>query len=318
MRAVDISDGAVHAIAAVGPNQHAISGLQSLTFVERTISISKPWRHIGRETKSTDTVVHVGNVPVGAENFVVIAGPCAVESEAQLRAAAAAVRDAGAAILRGGAFKPRTSPYSFQGLGIDGLKLLKNVAAEFEMPVITEALDPRHVETIIRHADAIQIGSRNSQNYPLLVEAGRSGRPVLLKRGMSQTLKELLLSAEYIINAGGTGVILCERGVRGFDPETRHILDIAAVPALRALTHLPVIVDPSHATGRSEFVTSMAKAAVAAGASGLIIEVHPDPCSAMSDGRQALPPAEFTILMSAVERLLEVEEKVLSAPAKRR
>ncbi|HKE00792.1 MAG TPA: 3-deoxy-7-phosphoheptulonate synthase, partial [Planctomycetota bacterium] len=221
------------------------------------------------------------------------------------------------AILRGGAFKPRTSPYSFQGLGRDALRWLREVGDSLEMAVATEVLDPREVETVARFADALQIGSRSSQNFPLLVEAGRSGKPVLLKRGMAQTLKELVLAAEYVLNAGGS-VILCERGVRSFDSETRHLLDLAAVPALRSMTHLPVVVDPSHATGRSELVAPMAKAAVAAGADGLLIEVHPDPPSALSDGRQALRPVEFAALMERVERLLEVEGRTLSTPAGRR
>lgn len=316
-RAVDVSENSTVAIAAVGAPPGSVAHLQSLQFVERVVAISKPWRHVGRDTRRDDSIVHVGNVPVGGENFVAIAGPCAVESELQLRTVAAAVRDAGASILRGGAFKPRTSPYSFQGLGVDGLKLLKNIGAELDMAVVTEALDPRQVETVARYADAIQIGSRNAQNYPLLVEAGRCGKPILLKRGMSQSLKELLLSAEYIMNAGGAGVILCERGVRSFDTETRYILDVAAIPVLQSMTHLPVIADPSHATGRREFVASASKASVAAGASGLMIEVHHDPCSAKSDGRQALLPADFTVLMSSVERLLEIEGKILSTPAKR-
>lgn len=317
-RAVDVTEGTTVAIAAVGAGATSVSHLQSLPFVERVISVGRPWRHVGRDAHREDSVVHIGNVPVGGENFVAIAGPCAIESEEQLRSIATAIRDAGAMVLRGGAFKPRTSPYSFQGLGADGLKILRNVANELEMAVVTEALDPRHVELVARHADAIQIGSRNSQNYPLLVEAGRCGKPILLKRGMSQTLKELLLSAEYVLNAGGAGVILCERGVRSFDTETRHLLDISAVPALQAMTHLPVVVDPSHATGRREFVASMTKAAVAAGANGVMIEVHDDPCAAKSDGRQALPSAEFTKLLAQVERHLEIEGRVLSAPIQRR
>jgi 3-deoxy-7-phosphoheptulonate synthase len=202
-------------------------------------------------------------------------------------------------------------------VGLDALAWLRQVADELDMAVCTEALDTRSVEAVARHADVIQIGSRNSQNFPLLVEAGKTGKPVLLKRGMAQTLKELLLAAEYALNAGAAGVVLCERGVRTFDSETRHVLDIAAVPALQQLTHLPVIVDPSHATGRSELVPAAAKAAVAAGASGLMVEIHDDPTHAKSDGRQALRPAEFAALMEKVERLLELEGKVLSTATPR-
>ncbi|MFN0207870.1 MAG: 3-deoxy-7-phosphoheptulonate synthase [Planctomycetota bacterium] len=316
-RAVDVSEPGATAIAAIGGIPSAISHLQSLPCVERTVSFGRPWRQVGRSNRREDTIVYINKTPVGAEHFIVIAGPCAVENETQLKTIAQNVKDAGAAVLRGGAFKPRTSPYSFQGLGLDGLKLLRNTADELDLAVVTEALDPRQVETVARYADAIQIGSRSSQNFPLLVEAGRSGKPVLLKRGMAQTLKELLLSAEYILNAGGAGVILCERGVRNFDTEARNLLDINAVPALQSMTHLPVIVDPSHATGRSEFVASAAKAAVAAGSNGLMIEVHHDPCSAASDGRQALVPAEFVNLMEKVERILEIEGKTLSAPVRR-
>jgi 3-deoxy-7-phosphoheptulonate synthase len=275
--------------------------------VDRAIALARPYRQVGREARRGDTIVRVGDVPIGGEHFAVIAGPCAVEGEEQLRAIATAVRDAGAAILRGGAFKPRTSPYSFQGLGEEGLAILRAVADELELAVVTEALDPRHVEAVARRADAIQIGSRNSQNFPLLTEVGKVGKPILLKRGMAQTLKELLLAAEYVLNAGAPGVILCERGVRTFDTETRHLLDLGAVPALQAMSHLPVIVDPSHATGRAELVAPLAKAAVAAGANGLLVEVHSDPTVALSDGRQALRPAEFAELMERVERLRALE-----------
>jgi 3-deoxy-7-phosphoheptulonate synthase len=310
-RAIDVSEPGTMAIAALGGDA-SVAGLQAHPCVERVLTVSRPYRQASREARREDTVVRAGNVPLGGDHFAVIAGPCAVESEAQLRASATAAREAGAAILRGGAFKPRTSPYSFQGLGLDALAWLRQVADELDMAVCTEALDTRSVEAVARHADLLQIGSRNSQNFPLLVEAGKTGRPLLLKRGMAQTLKELLLAAEYALNAGAAGVVLCERGVRTFDSETRHVLDIAAVPALQQLTHLPVIVDPSHATGRSELVPAVAKASVAAGASGLMVEIHDDPTRAKSDGRQALRPAEFTALMEKVERLLELEGKVLS------
>jgi 3-deoxy-7-phosphoheptulonate synthase len=318
LRAVDVSESGAVAIAAVGGNSTRAASLQSLPCVERTVSFGRPYRQVGRDANREDQIVYVNKTPVGGEHFAVIAGPCAVEGEAQLRRIASEIKAAGASVLRGGAFKPRTSPYSFQGLGLDGLRLLRSVADECDLAVVTEALDPRQVDVVAQYADAIQIGSRSSQNFPLLVEAGRSGKPVLLKRGMSQTLKELLLSAEYVMNAGGAGVILCERGVRNFDSETRNLLDIAAVPALHSMTHLPVIVDPSHSTGRSEFVAPAAKAAVAAGANGILIEVHDNPCAALSDGRQALLPAQFAELMQKVERILEIEGKVLSAPVEKK
>lgn len=311
-RAIDISEGDALAVAAVGGDSNRVSKLQAMPFVEKTHAVARPWKLANRANPEDETTVMIGGVAVGGDHFAAIAGPCAVESEAQLLTVATAVRDAGASILRGGAFKPRTSPYSFQGLGIEGLKLLRSVAGRLDLPVVTEAMDPRHIDAVVQYSDGIQIGSRNSQNFPLLTEAGRSGKPVLLKRGMNQTLKELLLAAEYILNAGGGGVILCERGVRSFDTETRHILDIAAVPALHAMTHLPVLVDPSHATGRAELVAPCARAAVAVGAHGIMIEVHHDPCSARSDGRQALLPAEFAQLMERVERLLEVDGRILS------
>jgi len=323
-RAHDVSEGSTLAVAtqsAPGASTSALGALQALPFVERVLTIAKPYKLAAREPGRGRSVVSIGSVPVGGDSFAVIAGPCAVESELQLRASALGARDAGASILRGGAYKPRTSPYSFQGLGADGLKMLRDIGDELEMPVITEALDPRDVELVARYADALQIGSRNSQNFPLLSEAGRTGKPVMLKRGMAQTLKELLLAAEYVLRAAPAGaaasVILCERGVRSFDGETRNLLDLASVPALQELCHLPVIVDPSHATGRSELVAPMAKAAVAAGADGLMVEVHPDPLAARSDGRQALRPSEFAALMEKVERLLEIEGKQLATPLRR-
>lgn len=232
-----------------------------------------------------------------------MAGPCAVESREQLLAAAEAVAGAGAAMLRGGAFKPRTSPRSFQGLGRDGLELLAEASRRTGLPVVTEVMDPREVELVAAHAAMLQIGSRNMQNFPLLREVGRQRRPVLLKRGAAATLEELLLAAEYITQGGNQSVVLCERGVRGFDPATRYVLDLAAVPALKARTALPVVVDPSHGTGSAELVPAMARAALAAGADGLLIEVHPEPDRALCDGPQALRPAQFAELMADLRRL---------------
>lgn len=244
-----------------------------------------------------------GGVVFGPDRFVVMAGPCAVESREQLFETAAAVASAGAVLLRGGAFKPRTSPESFQGLGATALDLLAEAGREFGLPVVTEVLDPREVELVARHASMLQIGSRNMQNFPLLREVGRSGMPVLLKRGAAATLDELLSAADYVLREGNERVVLCERGVRSFDPTTRYLLDLCAVPALRLRTGLPIVVDPSHGTGRRALVAPMARAACAVGADGLLIEVHPRPAEALSDGPQALLPADFSSLMRDIATL---------------
>jgi 3-deoxy-7-phosphoheptulonate synthase len=246
-------------------------------------------------------VVKIGNVRIG-EGFVVIAGPCAVESRDQMMKTAEAVKKAGADMLRGGAFKPRTSPHSFQGLGEEGLKILREAGDAFDMPVVTEVLDPRHVSLVSRYADVLQIGARNMQNFPLLREVGRSGMPVLLKRGMSSTIEEWLSALDYILLEGNDNVILCERGIRTFSDSSRFTLDIAAVPALRELTILPVIVDPSHAAGRRELVLPLARAAKAVGADGIMVEVHPDPDKALSDGRQSLSLGEFRKMMEELRK----------------
>ncbi|GAB6148079.1 3-deoxy-7-phosphoheptulonate synthase [Stetteria hydrogenophila] len=243
------------------------------------------------------TIVDVGGVKIGAGRSVVVAGPCAVESWEQIRTAALAVKRAGAHILRGGAFKPRTSPYSFQGLGVEGLKLLRMAADEAGLPVVTEVLDPRQVQLVAEYADALQIGARNMQNFPLLREVGRAGKPVFLKRGFGARIDELLAAAEYILAEGNDQVVLVERGIRTFETSTRFTLDIAAVPVLKERTHLPVIVDPSHAAGRRELVPPLAKAALAAGADGIMVEVHPDPDRALSDARQQLTIEMFERLM---------------------
>jgi 3-deoxy-7-phosphoheptulonate synthase len=226
-----------------------------------------------------------------------MAGPCSIESEGQLREVARAVKDAGAGVLRGGAFKPRTSPYSFQGLGEEGLKILQNVGGEVGLPTITEVLDVRDLDLVLRYADILQIGARNMQNYRLLTEIGHLDKPVLLKRGPSATIEELLMSAEYILSEGNHRVMLCERGIRGFDPSTRYLLDLSAVPVIQATSHLPVVVDPSHAAGRRDLVAPMSLAAVAAGAQAIIVEVHPHPEKAMSDGPQQLTPSDFKRMM---------------------
>jgi 3-deoxy-7-phosphoheptulonate synthase len=261
------------------------------------------------------TVSIADGIVIGGDAFVVMAGPCAVESRDQLFAAAEAVRAAGAGMLRGGAFKPRTSPSSFQGLGDAGLDLLRAASVRTGLPVVTEVLDPRDVERVAAAAAMLQIGSRNMQNFPLLREVGRRRLPVLLKRGAAATLDELLSAADYVLAEGNDRVVLCERGVRGFDPSTRYVLDLAAVPSLRERTDLPIVVDPSHGTGRRALVASMAKAAAAAGADGLLVEVHPAPAQALCDGKQAMPPAEFAQLMGELRRLLAVLGRRLLQPA---
>jgi len=268
-------------------------------------------RMVSKETKPDATIVKVNLVEVGGSEIVIIAGPCAVESKEQLFDTASVVRDYGAKILRGGAFKPRSSPYSFQGMGEEGLKLLSLIRKETGLPVVTEVMDTRQVELVAKHADMLQVGSRNMHNYPLLKEAGMCKKPILLKRGMMATIEEFLLAAEYILNQGNDQVILCERGIRTFETSTRNTLDLAAVPMLKKLTHLPVIVDPSHGTGLSWMVPSMAKAAVAAGADGVIMEVHYNPESALCDGLQSLDLDEFSQLMTDLRKIAVAVGRVI-------
>lgn len=260
---------------------------------------------VNRDVKPEGTTVSMGKFSIGGRGIVIMAGPCAVESRDQLFETARLVNKSGARILRGGAFKPRSSPYMFQGLGEEGLKLLKEISLETGQPVVTEVMDTRQIEVVSEYADILQIGSRNMQNYPLLKEAGHTKKPVLLKRGMMATIEEFLLAAEYILSQGNDQVILCERGIRTFETSTRNTLDISAVPMLKQLSHLPVIVDPSHATGLRWMVPSMAKAAVAAGADGLIMEVHYNPDTALCDGQQSLSPDEFTDLMTDLRKIAE-------------
>jgi 3-deoxy-7-phosphoheptulonate synthase len=272
--------------------------LELLPGVDHVTHISRPYKLASREFIATNTVFEVGGVTFGGEEIVVLAGPCAIESEAQLRLTAQAVKAAGARGLRGGAFKPRTSPYSFQGLGGEGLELLAAVAAEVGLITITEVVDPHEVELVAGQADILQIGARNMQNFPLLIAAGETGHPVLLKRGPGATLDELLLAAEYCLSRGTTKLLLCERGVHALDRAyTRNVLDLSAVPVLKEISHLPVVIDPSHATGQARYVPAMARAAVAAGADALLIEVHPEPACAQCDGPQSLTGERFAALM---------------------
>ncbi len=273
--------------------------------VENVVPILKPFKLASREFRTETSVVTVNGAKIGSREVVVMAGPCAVESRDQTMAAAEAVAASGAKILRGGAFKPRTSPYSFQGLKEKGLEILREAADKFNLAVVTEVMSPSLVDLVASYADILQVGARNMQNFSLLEAVGKADRPVLLKRGMMSTVEELLMSAEYILANGNPSVILCERGIRSFETYTRNTLDIAAVPLIKSLSHLPVIVDPSHATGKRELVAPVSRSAIAAGADGLIIEVHPDPEKAMSDGVQSLRPGEFTELMRDLIKISE-------------
>ena len=280
--------------------------MEVLSGVLEVVPISRPYKLSGREFKPEDTTVQVGNVTIGGSNLVVLAGPCAVESKQQILDTGRAVKAAGAHILRGGAFKPRTSPYSFRGLGEEGLKHLAAAREETGLPVVTEVLTPSDIELVSRYADILQIGARNAQNFVLIEEAGRSGKPILLKRGFSATYEDWLLAAEYILAQGNQNVILCERGIRTFEHYTRNTLDLVAIPVIRKLSHLPIIVDPSHGTGKWYLVTPMAMAAAAAGAHGLMIEVHPTPDTARSDGAQSLTFENFRRLMEGVTTISQV------------
>jgi 3-deoxy-7-phosphoheptulonate synthase len=285
--------------------------LQAIPGVEQVLPVLKPFKLASREMRREDSVVQVGRVKVGGGALALIAGPCAVEGARVLDEIAGQVKAAGANILRGGAFKPRTSPYSFQGLGEEGLKILRDVGDRHGMPVVTEVMDPRQVPLVDRYADMFQIGARNMQNFDLLKEVGQTRKPVLLKRGMSATVKDLLMSAEYVLSEGNPQVVLCERGVRSFEDSTRNMLDLSAVPNVKGQSHLPIIVDPSHATGRPDLIPAMACAAVAAGADGVHVEVHSCPEKALSDGPQALLPRQYAELMQQIRRLAEVVGKRL-------
>ena len=277
-----------------------LSFLEKIQGVEQVIPISKAYKMVSREFQPEDTIVKVDGVEVGGKNFVVFAGPCAVEAPDQVLATARAVRDGGASILRGGAFKPRTSPYSFQGLGEEGLKILRTAKAETGLPIVTEVVSPDLVGLVSEYADILQIGARNMQNYALLEAVGGVRKPVLLKRGMMSTVEELLMAAEYVLSNGNSQVILCERGIRTFEKATRNTLDISAVPVIKRNSHLPIIVDPSHAAGYVDIIPSLALAAVASGADGIIVEVHPSPKTALCDGTQSLSFDQFNVMMDSI------------------
>jgi 3-deoxy-7-phosphoheptulonate synthase len=286
-----------------------------LPCVLELIPVTKPYKLTSREMQPQDTIVRVGDVAIGGPEVVVIAGPCSVEGPEQLLGAARAVRGAGARLLRGGAFKPRTSPYAFQGLGAGGLEILARAREETGLPIVSEAVDTESFERVEAVVDVIQIGSRNMQNYSLLRRAGRSRRPVLLKRSMSGTLEEFLMAAEYLLSEGNRDVILCERGIRAFSDYSRYTLDLSIVPELKRITHLPVVVDPSHAAGRRDLVGPLARAAVAAGADGVLVEVHPEPDRAWSDGPQSLTPAMFSTMMDELRALAEALSRRVAAVA---
>ena len=286
----------------------------ALDGVDSVMPIMKPYKLASRDFHAEDTLIPIGGLKVGGRTISVVAGPCSIESESQLRETAVAVRSAGAVMLRGGAFKPRTSPYSFQGLGEDGLKILQAVGREVGLPTVTEIMDARDIEVVARYADVLQIGARNMQNFRLLTEIGHLRKPVLLKRSPAATIEEFLMSAEYILSEGNHQVILCERGIRSFDHSTRYTLDLSAVPNIQGVSHLPVFVDPSHATGRRELVVPMALAAVAAGAQGVMVEVHPHPEKALSDGPQQLTPEAFAVMMKELAPIAQAVGRELQKP----
>ncbi len=295
-------------VACVGDERgekHQLTHLESVAGVERVMPVVRSFKLASREVRPEGSRIKVGGVEIGGNRVVVIAGPCAVESEAQVEAAADAVKEAGAHMLRGGAFKPRTSPYSFQGLEGEGLKFLEHAGRRVGLPVVTEIMDPHDIDLVIEHSDMLQVGARNAQNFSLLRRLGKTRKPVLLKRGMSTKLEEFVMAAEYILSEGNPNVVLCERGIRTFETATRNTLDLNAVPLLKEWTHLPVLVDPSHGTGIYSLVAPMALAAIAAGADGLLIEVHPKPESALWDGPQQLKPSRFAALMKSLNPLAE-------------
>ncbi|MBA7664883.1 Phospho-2-dehydro-3-deoxyheptonate aldolase [subsurface metagenome] len=297
------TDKTVVAILGSNTGQLSTDTFAVLPGVESITRIMKPYKLASREFKAEDSLVSVSGIEIGSDRIVVMAGPCAVESEEQLAKAAKVVKEAGACILRGGAFKPRTSPFSFQGMKKAGLELLGRIKEQFGILVITEVVDPHDVSLVSKYADILQIGSRNMQNYPLLTDVGRNKRPVVLKRGFSCTVTEWLTAADYLLSEGNTQVILCERGIRTFEDSTRFSLDISSIPVIKRFSHLPIIVDPSHAAGHYSLVPAIAKAAVAAGADGLLIEVHPNPKEALIDGLQSLTPSDFARLMGELRAI---------------
>ncbi len=308
-----LSKGSSRTIVGVIGDKKKIAGLQMNSFsgVEKTVSITEKYKLVSRDFKKEDSIIDVNGVKIGGDNFVVMAGPCSVESREQLLEAAKAVKASGAKFLRGGAFKPRTSPYDFQGLGIEGLQMMRSVGDEVGLNIVTEIVNINDLDTICQYADMLQVGARNMQNFQLLKEIGHTKKPVLLKRGLCATISEWLNAAEYIASGGNYNIVLCERGIRTYETFTRNTLDLSAVAAVKELSHLPIIADPSHGTGRWQMVRPMARAAVAAGADGLMIEVHPHPEVALSDGDQSLTPANFKLVMNEVKEIAAIMGKKL-------
>jgi 3-deoxy-7-phosphoheptulonate synthase len=303
----------VTVIGAIGDREGITAlPLEAMPGVSRVVAILKPYKLVSREFQAADTVVEVRGKKIGGGSFAVMAGPCSVETADQVMAAARAVSAAGGTMLRGGAFKPRTSPYAFQGLGEEGLKMMAAARDETGLPIVTEVMDPRDLDVVCEYADVIQIGARNMQNFLLLAEVGKAGKPVLLKRGLAATIEEWLMSAEYVLSEGNRQVILCERGIRTFETATRNTLDISAVPVVKQLSHLPVLVDPSHATGRPDLVLPLSLAAVVVGADGVIVETHPNPEHALCDGPQSLPTEAFAEYTARVRDLVAFVGKTVS------
>jgi 3-deoxy-7-phosphoheptulonate synthase len=306
VHSIEGEERVVIGVVGVGDVTDCLESLEAMPQVEKAVRISAPYKFVSREFRPTRSVFRVNGVDIGGDEFVVMAGPCSVESEKQILQTAEAVRAAGAKFLRGGAFKPRTSPYDFQGMAEEGLKLLRKAREETGLGIITEVMSDRDVDLVAEYADILQIGARNMQNFALLKTLGKAGRPVMLKRGLSSTIKELLMSAEYVVAHGNPQVILCERGIRTFETATRNTCDIAAVPVLNELSHLPVILDPSHATGKRSLVPPLCRAGVAIGADGLIVECHPQPEKAVSDGAQSLTLEQFAAMMHSLEPYVEL------------
>jgi len=313
VHSIEGEERVVIGVVGIGDVTACLESLEATPGVERAVRISAPYKFVSKEFKKERTHMRVDGLEIGGDEFIVMAGPCSVESERQIMETAEGVRKSGARILRGGAFKPRTSPYDFQGMELEGLKLLRKAKEATGLAVITEVMSDRDAELVAEYADIMQVGARNMQNFALLKSLGKCGRPVLLKRGMSSTIKELLMSAEYLVAHGNSSVLLCERGIRTFETATRNTCDIAAVPVLNEMTHLPVILDPSHATGKRSLVPAVARAGVAIGADGLIVEVHPNPEKAVSDGAQSLTLDQFQKMMTQLKPYIELWKQARSA-----
>jgi 3-deoxy-7-phosphoheptulonate synthase len=308
-----VSTSDVVTVIGVMGERDVVAGLplEAYPGVDKVLPILKPYKLVSREFRRTDTVVTVGGTSLGGGHVALIAGPCSVENREQLMEAAAQVRACGGTMLRGGAFKPRTSPYAFQGLGVEALEILAEAREATGLPIVTELMDPRHLEAVAKYSDIIQIGARNMQNFQLLSAVGEVDRPVLLKRGLAATIEELLMAAEYIVKEGNANVILCERGIRTFETATRNTLDISAIPIIKQRSHLPVVVDPSHAAGKVDLVEPLSLAAIAAGADGLMIEMHPTPETALSDGAQSMDPKQFAAVAKRIQTMVEWVGKTL-------